>query len=206
MRSYCLRLLPFLVALVAGCGGTTMAQMRVSGPFTEEHRAAFDDGADYVDDPTPLPDAWLRSWEDDINRRVSLADVVAVVRVTTVGDDDMDMDRRSTFRLLAHVEARLFGDIPDDLTLVSEPTDPGIRTIDGHARQLLGQAFVAFVKWVDDDGRVAPRWHLSPASTRVIARARALVERHRASPEDRRRVVVHEHDGEGGGDEDDDGP
>jgi hypothetical protein len=181
-----------LAVAVAACGGTTMQQLHVSGPFTEEHQAAFENGIDYIEDPTILEGSWLTSWEDEINRRVTLSDAIALVTVTTLRQD-LDLDRRSTYRLIVHVDRRRHGDVPDEVVLVVRQADAGFGTVDGNDGRILNQRFVAFLKWVDDNGRIAARWHLSPAGDRVVRRVNSLVERLRTPAAERRRVIVREH-------------
>jgi hypothetical protein len=180
-----------LVALAAealGCGAAFSQDIRVSGPFTEEHAIAFENGVDTISDPTILQGAWLRSWEEDLDRRVSLADAIALVTITTVRQD-LDLDRRETYRLVARVDERRHGPVPDEVTLVVRQGEPGFDTVRGHERRLLNQRFVAFLKWVEDQGRVVARWHLSPGAEGVVRRVNRLLER-RLPPAERRRVIV----------------
>lgn len=188
------------VSSVMGCGGTNAA-MVVTGPFTAEHQTAFENGLDLVDNPTSLEGAWLRDWEEDIDRRVSLSDVVAIVRVTTLRVD-VDLDRRETYRLIAHVERQRHGELPGEVTLVSRQADPGYPTIRTNSERVLNQPFVLFLKWAEEDGQIIARWHLSPAADRVIRRVNSLVEQRHTPTEDRRRVIVREHEVESEGLED----
>ena len=67
-----------LLFALAGCGASGPIQRDIT-PFTAEHEPAFENGLDMVRDPEALGGAWLRTWEEDIDRRVTLADVVALV-------------------------------------------------------------------------------------------------------------------------------
>jgi hypothetical protein len=176
-----------------GCGGANTPAMVVTGPFTDEHRIAFENGLDLIDNPTSLEGAWLRDWEREIDQRVSLSDVVAVVRVTTFRVD-VDLNRRETYRLIAHVERRRHGELPNEVTLVSRQADPGYPSIRTNSERILNQPFVLFLKWADEDGQIIARWHLSPAADRVVRRVNSLVERRLTPDEERRRVIVREHD------------
>ncbi len=177
---------------VAGCGGSAAA-VRVTSPFTAEHATAFENGIDYIDDPSILEGQWLRSWEEEIDRRVSLSDAIALITVTTLRQD-VDLDRRSTYRLIAHVDRQRHGEVPDDLALVVRQGDAGFPSVDGDESRILNQRFVLFVKWADQDGRVVARWHLSPAAERIVRRVNTLIERRHTPEEERRRVIVREHE------------
>jgi hypothetical protein len=184
----------WVALLVAGACGGSAQQIRVTSPFTEEHATAFENGVDYIDNPTVLQGSWRASWEDDIDRRVSLADAIALVTVTTLRHD-VDLDRRETYRLIAHVDQRRYGVSPDEVALTVRQGDAGFDTVRGNEGRLLNQRFVAFLKWVEEEGRVVARWHLSPASERVVRRVGSLLDRRLPSGE-RRRVIVR---GQGGG-------
>lgn len=188
-------------APIAGCGGTSAPQRTVTGPFSAEHAAVFENGVDYIADPTRIDGSWLREWEQEIDARVSLADAIGLVTITTLRTD-VDLDRRETLRLVAHVDRERHGDLPDELTLVVRPGQPGYSTVHGNDRRILDQRFVLFVKWAEEDGTIVPRWHLSPAAERVVRRVNTLVERRHTPVGERRRVIVREHDVEGGGADD----
>jgi hypothetical protein len=185
----------------AGCGGPAVQAIRVTSPFTEEHETAFENGVDYIDDPSILEGSWLHSWEDDIDRRVSLADAVVFVTITTFRED-VDLERRKTYRLVARVDRRRHGEVPDEIVLVVRQGEIGFGTVDENHGRLLNQRFVAFLKWVDDGGQVVARWHLSPAAERVVRRVNTLVERRHTPTEERRRVIVREHAAPSDDDED----
>ncbi len=180
---------------VMGCGGANAPVMVVTGPFTDAHRRAFDNGLDLIENPTSLEGAWLRDWEEEIDRRVSLSDVVALVRITTLRVD-VDLNRRETYRLIAHVERQRHGELPNEIALVSRQADPGYPTIRTNSERILNQSFVLFLKWADEEGQVIARWHLSPAADRVVRRVNSLVERRLTPTEERRRVIVREHEAE----------
>ncbi|MDQ3036866.1 MAG: hypothetical protein M3Y87_31020 [Myxococcota bacterium] len=191
------------LAGTAGCGGDAAPAVQVTGPFTDEHAVAFENGLDLIENPTSLEGAWLRDWEEDIDRRVSLADAIALVEISTVRTD-VDLDRRETFRLVARVRRERHGELPDEVTLVTRPTDPGYASIRSNQQRVLNQQFVLFLKWAEEDGQVVARWHLSPAADRVVRRVNSLAERRHTPVEERRRVIVRESGVESSGGETDD--
>jgi len=187
------RLPPMLVALLglaAACGGPPE---RVVTPFTEEHEAVFDNGLDLVRDPDTLEGAWLGSWEDELDARVTLADLVLLVTVQTVRHDT-DLDRRDTYRLHVMVDQRYLGEVEDEIELVVRQNEAGFETIESNVRRILDEQFIAFVKWQGDEetGEVRARWHLSMPTDDVASRVRSLLERRRdvQPPDDGRRTVI----------------
>ncbi|MCB9591332.1 MAG: hypothetical protein H6719_01260 [Sandaracinaceae bacterium] len=181
--------------LLSACGGAGQVE-RIVTPFTAEHEPVFENGLDLVRDPEALGGAWLGTWEEDLDARVSLADLVLLVTVQTIRQDT-DLDRRDTFRLVVHVDRRYLGEIEDELTLVVRENQPGFQTIETNERHLLQQQFIAFIKWQRDetDGEVRARWHLAPATEAVAERTRTLLAERRQVVEDsstsRHRVIVH---------------
>ncbi len=163
---------------VACGGGGAALEASSTTPFTEEHAAVFEDGVDFVDDPTVLEGRWRDEWLEDIEQRVRLADGVYLVFIRTVRTD-LDLSGRTTYRLVAETESSLFGAPPgDEISLDVTQGERGFGTVDGNERRLLDGRFVAFVKYyVAEDGRVLPHWHLSPATEGVILRVQGLIDR-----------------------------
>lgn len=161
-------------------------------PMTPEAELAFENGIDFIDDPMLLEGNWLEDWEQEIARRVELCDAVLVVRVTAV-QQNVDLDRNLSYRLVGHIETVRFGTgFRDDVTLVSRTSDDGHPSVHENEGRLLQQQFIAFVRWVEgEDGTAVARWHLSPAADRVIRRVNSLLETRRPG-ESRRRVIVRD--------------
>lgn len=177
-------ILSLLLLLLVACGGSQASEL-VFAPFTAEHEPVFENGLDMVRDPGGLGGAWLTSWEEELDRRVSLADAVALVTVTTIRTDT-DLDRRDTFRLVTRVDREYLGELDDEVTFAVAEGESGYSTVETNERRLLDQQFFAFVKWQrEDDGGRRPRWHLSPATDAVARRVRRLLR-------DRRQVVSHD--------------
>ncbi len=182
-------------ATLAGCGGPQETLAVVSSPFTSEHAAVFEDGLDLVRDPRVLEGQWLTSWEDELDQRVSLADVVVLVTVRTLRTD-VDLDRRRTFRLVSHVDRVLLGEhVGEEIVLTVREGEGGFGTGETNERSLLDAQDVAFVKWAEDeDGTVRARWHLSPATDQVAGRTRALLLRRRDVADEsgsHRRIIIN---------------
>lgn len=167
------------------CGGSQATERAVTA-FTAEHESVFENGLDMVQDPSALGGGWLTSWEEELDQRVTLADAVALVTVTTIRTDT-DLERRDTLRLVAHVEREYLGELDDEVTFSVAEGEAGYGTVESNERRLLDVQFIAFVKWQrEEDGRLRVRWHLSPATNAVARRVRTLLR-------DRRQV--REHDG-----------
>jgi len=178
--------------LLASCGSS--APRIVVRPMTDAEGVVFENGIDYIDDPTLLEGSWLETWEGEIDPRVRRADVVAYVRITTMRTDT-DLERRETHRLVAHIDSLRHGEPGvEDLELVVREGDPGFGTVHDQERRILNQRFAAFVRWeqTTEGGPVVARWHLAPASERIVRRVNSLIEAQRAPDEDRRRIIIHD--------------
>ena len=171
-----------LLSLLLACGGgaAESARPRSADPLTEEQATVFEDGVDFVADPTVLEGAWRESWTRELDLRVSDANAVALVTVHTLRTD-VDLDRRTTFRLLFNVERTLLGSVDPDLTLRVVEGDAGFASLTGNEQRILNQPFVLFLRWAQAPGseEVVARWHLSPAADGVVDRVEYLAERRR---------------------------
>lgn len=193
------RLLPVLavVAVASACGSSAPNVQTVS-PFTAEDARFFEDGVDFVADPEALEGRWREDWTDELEGRVGLSDFVGLVTVTTMRTDT-DLDRRTTYRLIATVERELLGDSEDEVTLTIREGQAGFGTIAGNERRILNQPFMAFLKYYQREGTEGPEgvdahFHLSPAAEAVVRRAEYLLERRRGVRRERhgrRTVIVH---------------
>jgi hypothetical protein len=180
-----------LVIAGVGCGAAQPVEVVVT-PFTSQHEAVFENGVDLIRDPEGADGGWLASWEEDTDRRVTLADVVAVVTVRTLRTD-VDLDRNETYRVIVHVDRELLGHMDEEITLAVREGESGYASVRTNVDRVLEQPFVAFVKWQrDDDGAIRPRWHLSPASDPVVRRVRELLSsrRHVSEYDGSRRTVI----------------
>lgn len=173
-------------ALACGGSGGETARPRSADPLTEEERTVFEDGADFVADPTVLEGRWRENWSRDLDLRVSHADVVSLVTIHTLRTD-VDLDRRTTFRLLFRTDRDILGGVDEDVTLRAFEGDPGYSSLAGNEQRVLNQPFVLFLKWGQAEGseEVVPHWHLSPAADGVVERVEYLAERRRGIQRDR---------------------
>ncbi|MFG0241330.1 MAG: hypothetical protein ACF8R9_00955 [Phycisphaerales bacterium JB054] len=180
------------LVLMAACAGAQQTVAVVSSPFTIEHEAVFENGIDLVRDPRILEGQWLETWEEQLEQRIAMADVVALVTVRTLRTD-VDLQRRHTYRLITDVDRVYVGErVGDELTLIVREGESGFGTVRTNERHLLDNQYLVFLKWAEDeDGRVRARWHLSPASEQVALRLRAqLRERGLLEDDSSRRVII----------------
>ncbi len=193
MRYKLVSLASLAVLLVVGsaCGGPAPI---LGVPFSAEDLRFFDDGIDFVGDPESLEGRWREDWATELDQRIQRADAVVYVRVRTLRTD-VDLDRRTTFRLFPIEERALLGSLPEDLVLSAREGDPGYAAVRQNEQRVLSSPLLLFLKWERPEGASAPvaRWHLSPATEQVSARAEYLLERRRGVERERRsRVVVRE--------------
>lgn len=211
---------PILLAVIASlgllaCGGPPERVFTDIEPFTTQHEPYFENGVDMVRDPEALGGSWLGTWEEELDRRVSLADVVALVTIRTLRDDigasardygevptleEADQARRRTYRLIAHPDRVWLGEeqvAEQDIVLSVREGEGGFGTVENNERRLLDEQFIAFIKWEEDDatGDYEARWHLSPATEAVATRVRRVLEQRRDVDTEadgtRRRVIIH---------------
>lgn len=174
-------LAPLLVLVLASCGGSS-APRRVITPMTPDAELAFENGIDFMADPTLLEGNWLEDWDRDIRNRSELSDAVLLVRVRAI-HQNVDLDRNQSYRLAVHVETVRFGTgIEDDMTFVSREHEAGYPSVHENEARLLEQQFVAFVRWVETpEGEILPRWHLSPGSPGVMRRVNEVLNDRRTT-------------------------
>lgn len=181
--------------LLIACGGSSEDVIQ-GAPLTAEEEVYFENGVDFVADPEALEGQWRQDWSRELDQRIRRSDVVAYVKVATLRTD-VDLDRRTTFRLFVEEERSLLGEVPADLMLRSKEGDRGYGTLSSNERRLLNGEFVMFLKWELPDGasELVPRWHLSPNVEQVAERVEYLLERRReVQVRERGRVIVHEHE------------
>jgi hypothetical protein len=189
----------FLIVLggasVLGCGAA--ATQIVITPMTPESETAFENGVDFIDDPSLLEGSWLDNWESDVEHRVTLSDAIAIVHITTVRRDT-DLEHHDTYHVVAAVDNVRYGTAEGEISLSAREGEGGFGTIVGNDDRLLQPPadhpdhFILYLKWTRDEaGTLTPRWHLSPAGTAIVQRVNSLIEMRRQSSDSRRRVIVH---------------
>jgi len=190
-----LRLASALLLVLGACATSAPATApRTGTPLSAEDRLFFDDGVDFVGDPAVLEGRWRDDWSNELDSRVTDADIVSYVRVRALRTD-VDLERRTTYRLLLEEQESILGELPEDLALASVEGDGGYITIEGNEDRILDEEFVLFLKWEQPspDAPVRARWHLSPLTEEVTARVEYLAERRRGVEREQpeRRIHVH---------------
>lgn len=175
-----------VIAVLSSCSSTT-TQVRPRAPWEPELAQFFDDAADFIEDPGDLQGAWSTDYARELQGRVDEADLICRVEVRTI-NEDISVDGHRRKHLLMQISSVLHGEAPSDNRLhvsVGEGSS-GFDTIDRSERRLIGNHFVAFIRWYeDDDDVVRAHWHLSPATRPLIAMVRrAITEREEAAPEE----------------------
>lgn len=151
-----------LLLVATGCGGSRKDV--VVADFRPGDEEVFDDAIDLVASPAIVQG----EWGGDFERRVDRADLIAVVKIETLRSN-VDLDRRTTYRLSAAVRETFKGRTVRELALQVGDHQGGFDTVRVNEDRLLREPFVAFVKWQDGSApsEVRARWHLSPASLGV---------------------------------------
>ena len=169
MRQITVSLIVFSLLAVGGCASPVAeGQMRVSGPFLASDAPLFDDGVDFIADPSRLDGSWLGDFRRNLDARIDRADAIAVVRVDAIGRG-RDLAGGETQVLSVTTEQVLKGKLPEQATFSSESSSPGFGTLTRAQSRLLHQRFTVFVRWYErEDEVVALHFHLSPATEAVI--------------------------------------
>ena len=108
--------------------------------------------------------------------RVTSGDAVMVVNLEAVRHVTTP-DGKDSFRLQVSIDRMLLGDRPAEPAFAAREDEAGHDSIAQNERRILNRPFVAFVKWKEEsNGDVVARWHLSPASTGVLATVNQAVQ------------------------------
>jgi hypothetical protein len=166
-----------LLGVALGCGAAAPT-VQATTPFLEGDAELFDRGVSYIADPSALGGGWEDEWSEALERRVQRAEAIALVTAQTFRED-MTPRREVTYRLALNVDRELFGELPDEVEVLSRPGDVGFETVQGQETRILEQTFVLFVKWQlnEDTGGVEAAFHLEPASETVQGRVVELIQR-----------------------------
>ncbi len=151
-----------LIAL-AGCGGG----FALGEPWEPGEARFFDNGVDLMKQPSKLSGQWAYDQQQELDGRVTLADLIAVVEIGSV-QTTTDLEGREAKRIEVDIVDRLYGEAPSDtLSLESGRESIGYPLLLRHERHLSGE-FIAFLRFFEgEEGQRAQRFHLSPASPEV---------------------------------------
>lgn len=164
------------VAAAFACAAPGAPAVEELPAFDDREAVLFDDGVDLVANPEGVGGRWQEEWEGELEQRVARGETVAVGVVHTLRTD-LDLERRTSYRLVFGVQETLKGPTPDgDLTLVSHEAMRGYGSVERSREGLLDQRFVVFVsRFRGADGLPVTHWHLSPSSDAVLRRVREHV-------------------------------
>jgi hypothetical protein len=172
MRRSCAIAIAVASVAAVGCGGS----FAVGRPWDAAAEATvFDDGIDVVDDPEKLSGEWAFRARQDLDARSNLADLVAVVNITSV-QTTKDVDGTEARRIDTRVMSILYGTTPDKtLVLKSSSTALGNSLIIRHEGRLSGE-FIVFLRWFEqEDGTIGHHFHCSPSSPAILENVRKYV-------------------------------
>ncbi|MFO8070986.1 MAG: hypothetical protein R6V85_03840 [Polyangia bacterium] len=157
---------------VAGCGGG----FALGEPWEPGEARFFDDGVDLMKQPSKLSGQWAYDQQQELDGRVTLADLIAVVEIGSV-QTTTDLEGREAKRIEIEIVEKLYGEKPSDtLSLESNRESVGYPLVLRHERHLRGE-FIAFLRFFEgEDGQRAQRFHLSPASAEMRKLVREKVE------------------------------
>lgn len=185
--------LTFVTALsgLQGCATTTTGGVS-KAPLTADEARAFEHGVDFIATLGGLEGRWRDEWDKDLNVRIGSADAIAIVTVKTQRTD-IDPQQRVTHRLFAAVDRVLLGETRgNEIELSVREGVPGFMSVNDNLARIQGQAFVAYLKWYQEEGgRVSAHWHLSPASSEIVTETEHTAGIRRADGKPKSRVIVH---------------
>ncbi len=177
-----------------GCGASQAKDVATT-PLTADEARVYEHGVDFIATLGGLEGRWRDDWDKDLDIRIGSADAIAIVTVKTVRTDT-DPEQRVTHRLFATVDRKILGELPGkEIELAVREGAPGFMSVNDNLARLQSQPFVAYLKWYEEDGgRTAAHWHLSPASSEIVAETEHDAALRRGGQGDGKtpgRVVVH---------------
>ena len=159
------------------CGG---ASVKLGEPWRPEESPFFDDGVDLVKDLSSLSGEWAYRHKNWLEGRIQLADVVAIVEITSV-QTKTDVDGREVKRIDVLVLESLYGTPANNpLSLESQEDAPGHELILRYERHLAGE-FILFGRWFKEENPKDPgqeighHFHLSKVSEVMIAEVKRRI-------------------------------
>jgi hypothetical protein len=167
------------VLLAAGCGGG----FKVGSPWNPNEARFFDDGIDLIKQPSKLGGEWAYNHEEELDARINLGDLTALVSVLTV-QTTTDIEGKEAKRIEAQIVEEWYGKSPTETVfLQSSKASLGYPLILRHERHLTGK-FLVFIRWFDEeDGSLGHHFHLSPASTEMRKKVQGMIDKRREEEE-----------------------
>jgi len=165
--------------LVGGCG----TAFRAGESWDPKEARFFDDGIDLISEPSKLAGEWSYRNEEELDARVNLADLIALVEIGTV-QTNQDIEGVEAKRIQTTVTDVLYGETPTDaIALRSSKTSMGYPLIIRHERHLTG-TLLLFLRWFENDkGVLDHHFHLSPASGELMTSVGKKIDRRKAEEE-----------------------
>ncbi|MBN2343973.1 MAG: hypothetical protein JXX29_11965 [Deltaproteobacteria bacterium] len=160
-----------LVWVLLCCGvltGACSKQVHVVGkPFQPTEERFFDDGMDVIADSSSLSGQFGFETREDLDARSNLADVVALVTVSTVQTNEMASGAER--RIEVTIERVLYGEgfSAASYQLRSGSSSLGYTLLERHESALTGQMLLFLRTFPESEG-ADHHFHLSPASATVL--------------------------------------
>ena len=152
------------LTLIIQCG---TAPFRTGNNWQAGEERFFDDGVDLIKDPSKISGEWAYRYENELDGRVQLADMVAEIDIFSI-QTTRNVDNVEAKRIEVSIENILLGDAPEkSVVLESTRLSPGHELLLRYESHLSGR-FLLFIRWfANENGTLSHHFHLSPASDRV---------------------------------------
>lgn len=177
----------FFASTLAASSCATVV-FRTGEPFSPGEAKFFDDGIDLIENLNSLSGDWRFKAEEELNGRVQLADLVAVVDILSV-QLSSDVDGRESRRIDVQIAETLSGSGPDkSFSLSASEESRGFSTILRNEQRLKGRMLVFVRFFSDETGAVHSHFHLSPNSPalkKAVGRRVAALKREESASRSR---------------------
>jgi hypothetical protein len=152
----------------------------VGKPWRSEESQFFDDGVDLVKSYASLSGEWAYRYKNWLEARIQLADVIAIVEITSV-QTKTDVHGQQVKRVDVAVLENLYGKpASTQLSLESQENAPGHELILRYERHLSGE-FVLFGRWFAESEaeeltkEVGHHFHLSVSTEALLNEVKGRV-------------------------------
>ncbi|MCA9632085.1 MAG: hypothetical protein KC766_30735 [Myxococcales bacterium] len=174
MRTQRLTLLAFLVLGACGPSATSSSTPLGLPAYTATSAALFDDtmASEIFDMPSAEQTPAQR--QRQLYGRVSEADVIVQVRVSTVTRDGTGEDVRYTLSLSA-VATPLRGEVDAPIEVVVGPTSPSFALVRSEDTRLVGRQLLLLLKRFDESGTRTNHFRGEAATPANVAQIRKLM-------------------------------